>query len=344
MMSLRSIWYTWRRFEYWPWWFFYVPLLPVYLYYALRSRSFTWFTAANPGIEDGGFFGEEKRKILAHIPNEYKPATYIFLTEDRDDWQRRVANLPESVFPCVMKPDVGERGDDVLRFQDKEALLMKIDSVDYNWILQEFVDYPLELGVYFVRDPETRKGKVVSLTRKGFLKVRGDGVRSVEQLMKCSDRAFLQIERIRKADPRKLTHVPEPGVEFLVEPLGNHCLGTEFIDANEHLCPEIDAIFDKIVAGFEGFHVGRFDLKVPDFESLKSGRNIRIFELNGVSSEPAHMYDSRYRVWDAYGEVLKFWKQIHRVATFNHRSGAKYTKTSALLRHFLNHHFRKTPA
>ena len=38
----------------------YIPLLPVYVYGALRTRRLLYFTAANPGIEMGGFFGEKK--------------------------------------------------------------------------------------------------------------------------------------------------------------------------------------------------------------------------------------------------------------------------------------------
>ena len=64
----------WRRLaeqlnhEYWPWWVFYLPVLPFYLYQALRQRRAAFFTNVNPGIDMGGFF-----LSLIHISEPTRP-------------------------------------------------------------------------------------------------------------------------------------------------------------------------------------------------------------------------------------------------------------------------------
>ena len=57
----------WRRltqFEYWPIWAIYAPIVPYLIWQALRHKSLTVFTAANPGMAGGGFAGESKSDIL----------------------------------------------------------------------------------------------------------------------------------------------------------------------------------------------------------------------------------------------------------------------------------------
>ncbi|MDX1672223.1 MAG: alpha/beta fold hydrolase, partial [Balneolaceae bacterium] len=57
----------WRRLTRWEFWPPYVIYIPVCLYIIVlwwRHSRLTVFTAANPGIEDGGFIGESKSEIL----------------------------------------------------------------------------------------------------------------------------------------------------------------------------------------------------------------------------------------------------------------------------------------
>ena len=57
------------KYEDWTWWMFFLPLVPYWLYLAIRNRSLTYFTTANPCIPDGGVFGESKMDILNLIQN-----------------------------------------------------------------------------------------------------------------------------------------------------------------------------------------------------------------------------------------------------------------------------------
>lgn len=72
-MRLPLIYYKIFKYEYWPMWAFYLPVLPYWLFLAIKTKSLAYFTVANPGIELGGFFGEIKSEILALIDNYYLP-------------------------------------------------------------------------------------------------------------------------------------------------------------------------------------------------------------------------------------------------------------------------------
>ncbi|MCB1036820.1 MAG: VTT domain-containing protein, partial [Acidobacteria bacterium] len=52
------------RWEYWPPWVFYPPVVAWILWLGVRHRSPTLFTAANPAIPASGFIGESKSRIL----------------------------------------------------------------------------------------------------------------------------------------------------------------------------------------------------------------------------------------------------------------------------------------
>src|SRR5437773_11888626 len=59
----------WSRWEFWPPYLFYPPVVAYIAYLGIRFRSWTLFTAANPAIPAGGFVGESKHQILEHLKN-----------------------------------------------------------------------------------------------------------------------------------------------------------------------------------------------------------------------------------------------------------------------------------
>ncbi|MDZ7607967.1 MAG: hypothetical protein U5K79_20860 [Cyclobacteriaceae bacterium] len=65
------------RFEFWPYWIFYFPMLFYGLYLALRARSPMYFSAANPGMKYGGVMGESKYKVLTGIPADFLPRSTL---------------------------------------------------------------------------------------------------------------------------------------------------------------------------------------------------------------------------------------------------------------------------
>ena len=311
------------RFEYWPFWLFYLPVMPYWLWLALKSRSLTYFTAVNPGIELGGFYGESKTEILNLIDSTYLPKSIFVDQRGQLDLVLKKMHELDLCFPVIAKPDVGERGKQVSVIASVKELQDYEGFCNSSYIIQEFIDFEIELGVLYSRMPNAPKGKVSSVTRKNFLTITGDGTSTIEQLMGFNLRSRLQIKRIKAVKGNVLQTVLEKGDAMLLEPIGNHCRGTEFINNNHLINENLNAVFDKICIPIEGFYFGRFDLKVKSIEDLYRGKNIKIMELNGASSEPGHIYDHQFTLKMAYRDLKYHWKIIAVIAKENFKRGAK---------------------
>ncbi|MDI9341658.1 MAG: hypothetical protein QM534_13895 [Sediminibacterium sp.] len=309
------------RYEYWPWWIFYLPVLPYWLYLSLKTKSLTYFTAANPGIELGGFYGESKSKILDLIDKRYLPKSVSVDSSASVESILDQMNAIGLLYPVIAKPDVGERGNQVTLIHTEQDLIRYNRTSKSKYIIQEFIDYTIELGVLYSRMPDEQKGKVTSITLKEFLSVTGDGTSTVLELMQKKLRARFQIDRLSKEFPDKMNVVLKEGEHILLEPIGNHCRGTLFIDNNYLINDTLNEVFDKICVPIHGFYYGRFDLKVKSIEDLYKGNNIRIMELNGASSEPGHIYDPSLTLFKAYKDLLSHWKRLAEISNANMKLG-----------------------
>lgn len=311
------------RYEYWPWWLFYLPILPYWLYLALKNKSLAYFTVANPGIELGGFYGESKTAILDLIDKQYLPKSIS--VDNSIDIGSILVSMKEIKlsFPVIVKPDVGERGNQVTLVHTQQELILYNIKSKSKYIIQEYIDYTIELGVLYSRMPDLQKGKVTSVTLKEFLMVTGDGKSTIHQLMQKSLRARFQIERLSKEFGDKMNTILKEGESKLLEPIGNHCRGTKFINNNYLINETLNEVFDKICLPIKGFYYGRFDLKVKSIEDLYKGENIRIMELNGASSEPGHIYDPSLTLNKAYKDLLFHWKRLADISKGNMKLGFK---------------------
>ncbi|MGL4599593.1 MAG: hypothetical protein ACRCYO_18860, partial [Bacteroidia bacterium] len=304
------------QFEYWPWWLFYLPILPYWVFLSIKNRSFAYFSVANPGIELGGFFGESKSGILDKIDSAYLPRCVTVNQLSFAEVQKLV-EVAAIEFPLIAKPDVGERGNAVAKIESWPALEVYHQQAGGKYLIQEFITYTIELGVLYSRLPHSLEGKVSSVTLKEFLTVTGDGHSTIEALMQQSTRARFQIDRLRQTGGDLLNEVLPAGTQKVLEPIGNHCRGTRFIDANHLINEKLDHVFDAISIPITGFYYGRFDLKVRNIEDLYAGQNIKIMELNGASSEPGHIYDSSNTLFRAYKDLAAHWKRLAEISKVN---------------------------
>lgn len=326
------------NYEYWSWWVFYLPMVPYWLLQAFRAKSFTYFTTVNPGIEAGGFYGEQKSEILKYIPQEYLPTTICISPENSFGEVLTHIQLHGLSYPMIAKPNVGERGTAVVKILAETQLKGYHTSIGANYLIQEFVDYPIELGVLFSRMPHEKSGKVSSVTLKEFLTVTGDGQSTIETLIINNTRARFQLEALRNRLGDSLLDVLPLGEKRILEPIGNHCRGTKFVNANQLINDRLDNVFSQIANNFEGFHYGRFDMKVACLEDLYAGKNIRIMELNGVSSDPGHIYDPQYYLWEAYRDLKWHWNRVAEISIANQKRGIKPLPLSEIIR-LIKRHF-----
>jgi hypothetical protein len=329
--------HKWTNYEYWPWWFFYLPLVPYWLWLALKTRSLAFFTASNQNIEMGGFFGESKIDILNQIAPEYLPKTFFVPARSKysaiTDWLQTSG----CGFPLIAKPNVGERGFKVQKLEKQQDLAYYYAYAKHDFILQEFVHYPFELGVLYCRMPNETSGKVTSVTIKDFLSITGDGKSTIETLMQNNVRARFQIESVGKRLGTEMQTILPSGHNMLLEPIGNHCRGTRFVNGQHLINDQLHEVFNKISLAIDGFHFGRFDLKVASLEDLYAGQHIRIMELNGASSEPGHIYDARFGIVKAYRDLAYHWKLLADICIQNKKKGFFPVSFSQIVSVFKQH-------
>lgn len=336
----KRLWYKLYKWEYWPWWVFYSPVVFHWIYSSLRCGTIFHFSTANPEMELGGMLEYSKHEILNKIPAQYSPESlFIGSISDRNETLHKMQENGIS-FPVFIKPDQGQRAKNVKKIVDKDALFKYFESVNENLILQSSIESPLEFGVMYHRFPGEEKGRITSIVEKVLLTVAGDGKNNIKQLLEKDARAFMYIPKLERNYPKKMTLIPKNGEIVTVEPIGNHHKGTLFLNANHLINEKMEATFDRITKDIKGFNLGRFDLKVNDIADLDSGKNLKILELNGVNSEPAHIYHPGTPIFKAYKDVFRHLKLVYRISKCNHELGHEYTPFKKALRMFIRH-FRK---
>ncbi|AQG78298.1 hypothetical protein [Spirosoma montaniterrae] len=319
----RPLWLAkWLQYEYWPFYVFFAPMVFYYLWLAIRARSLTFFTAVNPAIPLGGLFGESKSAILDNVPADFLPKT-LFISPISTTRQV-LAEMAEHALslPVVCKPDVGERGAGVRVIRSEAALTeWLLEHGNEPFLVQEFVAGPLEFGVFYYRLPNGSASGVTSVVKKEFLTVWGDGRSTVCHLLQQNERARMAWPELKPVLATLGEQIPNPGESVLVQPIGNHCRGTKFLNANYLRSPELDHIFDQIAQSIPGFDYGRFDIRVPSVADLLAGRHIRVLEINGITSEPGHVYDPAYSLHRAYTDIAWHLRLLYEISRQRRQMG-----------------------
>ncbi|MGB1242797.1 MAG: hypothetical protein ACPG49_09760 [Chitinophagales bacterium] len=316
----------WTNWEYYPAYITNIPVVLFWLYFSLKARSLFFFSAANPAIETGGVLGESKIKIIDQIPISYKPDT-IFVPQSTSfekvlQWVKN-AKLD---FPMIAKPNVGERGFLVQKLTSIKDLQQYHQKNSLDFLIQEFVNYPLEAAILHYRYPHQSQGIISSVCIKEFLSIEGDGRGTVLELMQKKPRARFQIERLSPVLSANglLDSIPSKGEKIELSAIGNHSKGTKFLNGNALIDEDMRQVFDQISLQLKGIHFCRYDLKYESIEDLKQGKNFKILEINGVAAEPAHIYDPQYSLLQAYKDLFQQWKVIYEISYYQHRNGVEY--------------------
>ncbi len=335
----------WRRFwirlnswEYWPVYIFNIPIIGIWIWYAMRARDFFFFALTNPGIETGGFFGESKSSILKHIPPSCKPGTFLLKKTTDVSALDQVFAQSGLTFPVIAKPEVGERGWLIRKIHTADELKTYVSEHPIDIILQRYVDLPLEVSIMAYSLPDGSGAGVTSICEKHFLQIAGDGTHSIGQLILQQDRAVLHYEKLRDRFSDRWEEVLPAGEKLILEQVGNHCRGTMFLNRNDQIDPAITGVILGLLGSMPGVHYGRFDMRVGSWASLRQGKDIRVLEFNGASADPAHIYQPGYSLLKAYADMAFHWKIMYRIARQNKRLGhppAGFVKIiSALILYF----------
>ena len=307
------------NWEYWSFHAVYAPLYPYWLYLCIKARSFFFFNTSNPAIKNGGFLMESKKEIYDLIPFEYYPSTLFFKTGTSLEEIIESIKQRNLKYPLVGKPDIGMKGKMVKKLENENDLINYAVDSKVDFLVQEFVSYQNEVGIFYYRYPNQARGYISGIVRKEFLSVKGDGISTIEELLLKNKRAVLQLPILIKTENDRMNIVLKNDEELILVPYGNHVRGAKFLD-DSHLIDEVlTTTVDSICKKVNGFYFGRLDIRYNDWEELKQGKNFSIIELNGSGSEPTHIYDPRHSIFWAWKEIAKHWRILYRISKLNHQ-------------------------
>ena len=330
-MMKRNIYYSAKVFyikalswEYWPMWLVYFPASLYFIYLSVKARSFFFFSAANPSIETGGMFFESKWSIFQLMPREYFPPTIFVETTDTLSSIIKEMHAAGIDFPIIAKPDRGERGWCVKKIASPNELEWYRKNTPVPFLIQSYCNYPIELSVFYYRNPVSEKGVLTSVTFKKLLSVTGDGISTIDELIRRHDRAFLQYHRLKLNGQIDFNKILGKEEDEVLVPFGNHALGAMFQDYTHIIDDALTNTFDNISKQIDGFYFGRFDLRCTGIEDLKMGKNIAILELNGAGAEPAHIYNPGFSFFKAQLVIIKHYKMMYQAAIENHKMGVPF--------------------
>tara|TARA_B110000037_G_scaffold20547_1_gene22174 strand:+ start:8584 stop:9333 length:750 start_codon:yes stop_codon:yes gene_type:complete len=213
----------------------------------------------------------------------------------------------------IAKPDMGERGKNVEKMESFNELELYLKKIDQSVLIQEYIDYPIEIGILFYWDVDGIP-QITSVGKKEFCKLTGDGKRTLESLVKGNHRIAHRASILKERFKNQWHHIIPKGKEQLVEPIGNHNRGTTFLDARTYKSKEMLNWIENCLQNLPDFDYGRIDLKIKNWNAFKENTGIKILEINGVNSEPIHIYDPSSSIWSAYKSIFKHMHIIYELS------------------------------
>ena len=275
-------------------------------------------------------------------PSSFPKTIYILHDLPFDSVKKKVFDEAGFQYPFVVKPDVGMKGILFRKIENEEQLEKYHHRIPVEYIVQELVELPVEVSVFYYRHPAEQKGVVSGFIQKELLEVYGDGQSTLWELILQHPRAKYRLQEMKHRHEHRLERILPYSSHFYLSYAGNHNRGARFISLKDEVDERLLKVFDDLSHYTDKFYYGRYDIKCTSIEELKQGKNFSILEFNGCGSEPNHIYDAGMNIWQAYREILKHWKILYKISRYNHQNGTPYWpfwKGRRFLKQ-ARHHFR----
>jgi hypothetical protein len=307
----------------------YALIYPVFLFYCAKAKSLFFYAAANPTIENGGFLMESKKKVYDLIPDALKPLTLYYEADTNFSVLLKDIQQYHLSYPLILKPDIGCKGQGVVKVNNDNSLIKAASKFTCSFLLQPYVAYEKEMGLFYVRYPNQQAGFISGIVQKEFVTVIGDGVSTVLELLQQNKRYILQLRALQQLCAQQMDVVLARNEPLVLLPFGNHARGSLFLDASNLINDQLTSTINKVCQQIDGFYYGRLDIKYESLELLEQGKNFCIIELNGAGSEPTHIYDPKHSIFFAWKEIIRHWKMLYQVSVINHKKGFPYLSFEA---------------
>lgn len=340
MKKLNLFFHRLRHWEYWPVWAVYFPCFFQYLYYAAKSRSWVFFSVANPGIKNGGAFFVPKDEIYNQLPKSLIPKTLLIQKSEHIENIKNWYTQNNINYPLLLKPNHGLRGLGLKIIYTEKELTDFLPQINAPYLVQEFITDKEEVGIFFVKNPSNGKVQITSIVRKEFMSITGNGKVTIEALLLQNPRYAMQLDSVKKDPSINLQTIPAPNQIIELPKIGNHSRGTIFKDGKNLNTPKLNQTITRILSHLPEVYYGRLDIKFDTTKNLQDGI-FKIIELNGAFSEPAHIYDPNYSIWNAWKTITQHFQYLYNISIHQIKAGHRPMSLFEGLR-LIREHFRMT--
>jgi hypothetical protein len=298
-----------------------VPMIVQWLFLALRYRCISLPSAADPALFCGGLAGESKMEYFAQLAPAAEPwaartAAVVANAEALERARTVIADLQLS-YPVIAKPDVGWCGFGVRRLDNEQELMnyIAVYPAGERFLLQEYIGGGGEAGLFYVRWPGEKRGRMKSLTVREPPSVVGDGTATLRRLVMADERL-----RSRLSIFEGLDRIPAAGERTVLSVVWSHRSGGCYRDLSAAITDALEARIDAIATGMPHLHVARFDVRFSSMAALARGE-FKIIEVNGSGSEAINFFDPSLPFFAAYNGVLRKQAMVFALAAENRRRG-----------------------
>ncbi|MDB5192597.1 MAG: hypothetical protein JWQ96_2160 [Segetibacter sp.] len=321
---MNRIWNRITNWELWPFYLIYTPLGFVWAYYAIKARAFWFFSNVNPSLLFSGFEGEGKKEMYEQMPMHLYPRTIYVTPETAIEIAKEKMVKDGLNYPVIAKPEIGMQGILFRKIDSEPELDTYHKIMPFEYVIQEYVDLPLEVSVFHIRYPGQTKGKVTGFILKEYMHVVGDGRSTLLHLIQQHPKAQYRMLEMRQKHGHSFNKIIPAGERYILSIAGNHNRGAKFVNLHKQIDQRLVDVFDNISNSIGQFYFGRYDLKCSSVEELKEGKNFSILEFNGAGAEPNHIYDCGMSYFDALKEVAKHWQDLYLIGRINKAKGIRY--------------------
>ncbi|MEM7691232.1 MAG: hypothetical protein AAF194_02145 [Pseudomonadota bacterium] len=298
-----------RHFEFWPPRLFEAPYYLALLTLCARHRlPLRNLAKANYALDHGELALGSKYDTQMAFAQDRFPAT-LRLSPSASSFSDAQSFATQHGFPLIVKPEIGSVGKGVGKVKNLDQLKQLIDNLHTAHLLQAFVEYPCEFGVFYVR--KRGKGEITGINQKHFPEVEGNGVDTLASLAARHERFSKHWPMFLK--DHDLTCVPKEGERVRLSYIGSHTMGCKFTNDSELASAKLLDALEEVCASQPGFNFGRLDVRSPSRQTLREGKFV-IIEVNGVASLPTHMFDPKHRLGDGYRIFLAHARHLVEVA------------------------------
>lgn len=320
--------YLVRKWEFWPQWLVHFPTATFYLLMGLRARNFLFFTNISNDYKDCNIENSSKHFVYSKLQQAYYPKTHLIKQDDKRNIS--LSSFEDLTYPIIAKPNIGKRGLAASILYDDVQLRSYSINANYDFLIQEYIDHSNECGIFYIRMPEDKKGRITSIGIKKLVAVTGDGKSSLQELLTQTDITLSPANTIRKQYDLKKT-ILNKGEELVIEPIGSHNRGTMISSGDQLITEKLLQVIEDSLEGLELYY-GRLDIKYQNWEDLLKG-NFKIIEVNTITSEPLSIYDHSIPMFKKYKIFYGHIKSMYQISQQLKKKGRKRLRITEFIKY-----------